>query len=147
MREIKFRAWDSESKAWFPFDRDGWVNVHQDGSIIHGHDNEPCFDDDCKLSLEVMQFTGLKDKNGKDVWEGDILLKKFYADDVDGKKLIVRFGNGIMDSGVYNYMGFYFEGLDGDQSDEENQYLWKPEDGLWAEVIGNIYENPELLNV
>ena len=137
MREIKFRAWDTESKAWFPFDkRYDWFNVHQDGSIIHGHNDEPCFDEtDCKLSLEVMQFTGLTDKNGKEIYEGDIL--RVSGDRSESTITQVYFSDGAFlvqdDFGEYEItaIGYALE-----EWSNGNDH---------AEIIGNIHENPELM--
>jgi uncharacterized phage protein (TIGR01671 family) len=75
--------------------------------------------------VEVTQFTGLKDKNGKDVYEGDCV--RFSGTQYDTAEAIVEF-----------YEGRFIFRLD--------KYSWKDISG-WknVEVIGNIYENPGLL--
>ena len=133
MREIKFRAWDLYWKKMFPalsleflMDKSG-INV-----TIPDPENKFGFyvSDNC----ELMQYTGLKDKNGKEIYEGDVVRMYDRPPDTMTWDLVVEWENGkfiltgIMDKGEYF----------GDLSD------WADCD--WRiEVIGNIYENPELL--
>lgn len=116
MREIKFRAWDKESKEMF--------NIF-DGS----HDN--WFLPSWKDKYNVMQYTGLKDKDGAEIYEGDI-IKNASGEDFDIIS-IIEFSKGtfcLKEKGnqQYDYI-------------ENPLYEWNCE----CEVIGNIYENKELL--
>jgi len=74
----------------------------------------------------VGQYTGLKDKNGEEIYEGDIVLCEIYSKEYMG---LVEYTN--------NYGFYYLSGMG--RSDTE---LWGCNE---REVIGNIYENPELL--
>jgi hypothetical protein len=103
MREIKFRFW---SKLLDQF-------VLPDDKILAG-----CFKDD---KMVVMQYTGLKDKNGKEIFEGDIVT------DIKGDKRVVE----------YIDNGFWCSYPNGDH--------YFPADGH-REIIGDIYQNPELLS-
>ena len=129
MREIKFRAWDKKEKkivpvraVYFKDDRDKFK-----GSVIvsleENHDNH-----DNINNFELMQFTGLKDKNGKEIYEGDIVANKRDWGIVIGQ---VMFYEGSFD--IFDKEECYFNSLD-----QENR------NGR-IEVIGNVYENPELL--
>ena len=85
----------------------------------------------------VGQFTGLTDKNGKKIFEGDIVCEEFC-----GKKVgVVTFGMGTFDSGIYKYNGWHIRDRHGDV-DHNELFIY---DDVKLEVIGNIHDNPELL--
>ncbi|MBG9837932.1 MULTISPECIES: YopX family protein [Bacillus cereus group] len=126
MRKIEFRVWDGTLmhnvselhfcmgpkldgnglKFYGPGVGQGWI----DGENVH-----------------LMQYTGLKDKNGKEIYEGDIIRND------RGTILKVPFVDGA----------FYAEGTDA----LSKQYVFSvlSDFSSWSEVVGNIYENPELL--
>lgn len=129
-REIKFRAWDKEEKCMI-FDVQNTYDYGAGGCKAM----EESFG--CLLKnrdFEVMQYTGIHDKNGKEIYEGDILK------DVGEIKFGVWYAyleNGL--GGSYHITGFYIPG----DSGEPDRPI---EDDQFNEVIGNIYENPELLS-
>ena len=91
----------------------------------------------------VGQCTGLTDKNGKLIFEGDVVKS-------DGYIFIVKFGKcgGVANNENYGYMGFYFDGFDDITNDAlrmglRNDICYFTD----IEVIGNIHDNPELLEV
>lgn len=89
----------------------------------------------------VGQFTGLIDLNGKKIFEGDIIAD--YFGKVYG---VVEYGEGSFDSGILKYTGFYCKSSsisnDGNLCNESNKDYWNRH-----QVIGNIYDNPELLKL
>lgn len=114
-RELKFRSWNLETKFMYNNIENGVVVKNQKGEFVIG----ASFGTICRdVNSTIMQFTGLKDKNGIEIYEGDILDTKCVVSFKDGMF-------GIFDK--HNYMGL-------------NSYMSK-----FREVIGNIYENPELL--
>jgi uncharacterized phage protein (TIGR01671 family) len=89
-----------------------------------------------------MQYTGLKDKNGKEIYEGDILRYNYHQDEKNDIADIDFLGEVVYDTGKIstgwendeiNYVGFLLKGGEPFPSVAD------------IEVIGNIYENPELL--
>jgi uncharacterized phage protein (TIGR01671 family) len=111
-RPIKFRAWGREEGRMYQ-------DIVIDG--IGTGLNERI--STAQKVWELMQFTGLTDKNGKDVFEGDVVRFNEIHKDIGGKIVSIIFKNGCF---VGDYLG-------------EKLY---DED---IEVIGNIYENPNLI--
>lgn len=116
MREIKFRAWDKESKTMlftgFVINADGMV-----ATITNDHD----------WKLEVMQYTGLKDKNDKEIYEGDIIaVKDCHYSNID-------YWNNKEQKPIPFIIKWEFSSF------------IIPYDTYYWEIIGNIYENPDLL--
>lgn len=128
MRELKFRAWivDDLGHGYMsdPFDFDNF----EDGGFVNikgGRKRESPVDIDCLV--DIMQYTGLKDKNGKNVYEGDVLR---FVSNGKKEKCEVKFVDGcFIVSGIKNLTSWWL-------CDYDECY----------EIIGNIYENPELLN-
>lgn len=119
MREIKFRVWDSERKKILPIQRHSFKTGK---SMPYGWNVEYVFED-------LMQYTGLKDKNGKEIYEGDIV--KAYESNIVCE---VIFSEGAMFMLRWN-----------DKKWGNNEYHHYGVRAFTLEVIGNIYENPELL--
>ena len=138
MREIKFRAWDKEERVMGEVTRlDEMVYVEYLSSkpvtsCLH------CAGLKCSHphkyisnTIELMQYTGLKDRYGKEIYEGDI----------------VELANGQRRQIAYAYCwARYMLSLDGENCIEYLETYCEPITySRNIEVIGNIYENPELL--
>lgn len=87
-------------------------------------------------NIILMQSTGLKDKNGKEIFEGDII--RYNIDVVDIKRHQTLGFYTVLDGRE----GFFGDGMSIDYFEEDAKEFSKT-----AEIIGNIYENPELLEV
>lgn len=130
MREIKFRAWDKEDNLMYKdvgiignrlileyeFDED-WEEMDQTCYVDIDETNEEYF--------KIMQYTGIKDINGKEMYEGDIV-----QDVTVGIKGVINWSDAKL---MYLFENKIFR--------TELCRLYGPE----LEIIGNIYENPELL--
>lgn len=92
-------------------------------------------------SITVGQYTGLTDRNGKKIFEGDIVKCSDENNDIYFSA-VVKFGN---PNAVYDW-GYQLKRMNGDHTNTDI-LLWvdMEEGGAFIEVIGNIYDNPELL--
>ena len=128
MKKIRFRVWDNKLKEW------EYYILPQDAGYMAGrftkkNDKEKRFEKET-----LMQYTGLKDTNGKEIFEGDILEFKQYTHSKDKNKIHkwtkeVKFETEKV--GVYGYANF--TGFNTTDFDVEH------------EIIGNRFENPELI--
>lgn len=120
MRTIKFRAWDERNKKMILFD---FKDIYEDGNTYR-YSGWPL------ENMPKMQFTGLLDKNGKEIFEGDI-VSRFH----DTQRSAVEFKRGCFVSHIQ---------LSGGAPIAEEILC---NDLSVTEVIGNIYENQELLKI
>ena len=120
MRGIKFRAW-FKSNGGFMMNDVGLLPRDTPYEVSVIQETQKQIIKDGLDSIILMQFTGLKDKNGKEIYEGDIIFTGILGD--KNCQYPVTYKNGC----------FWV-----------NEWLLK--DSLSGEVIGDIYENPELLN-
>jgi uncharacterized phage protein (TIGR01671 family) len=124
MREIKFRAWNTRRKEMEMIDDMYWFEENQ---CHHNGDND----------YVIQQYTGLKDKNEKEIYEGDIIQ---WSADFRERKAEVKYGIGEFDGGVYKYAGFYLEGDGRILEPYEITNMIKHKEYYSYKVVGNIFE-------
>lgn len=136
MREIKFRAWyfdEWEEKGRMIEWRDLHIETDEDGLFMwvgdEGEENNFGSGSGTN-SFTLMQYTGLKDKNGKEIYEGDIVNYSHPRT------------NEIIRTVTFKHGAFGIEGIY-----EKTHIIFGNILDSHIEVIGNIYENPELLTV
>jgi len=127
MKEIKFRAWDKTRKQMYVGDE--LDSIYHNGIIMIVTDNNDWIV--MPEDYELMQYTGLKDKNGKEIYEGDIVRIKQYNYDSEWRLCTLTIVSPITFTSDCQFF----------PTKLVNNRLWEPD----TEVIGNIYENPELL--
>jgi uncharacterized phage protein (TIGR01671 family) len=120
MREIKFRAWEKNLKEIIPID-----SINFEHKMVNMNSAWRFFNE-----IELMQYTGLKDKNGKEIYEGDIIRcsrgcphEVIWLEEYGG-----TYGGGMP--------AWYLSGI-------QEGYAWT---GI-EEIIGNIYETSELTEI
>ena len=125
-REIKFRAWDSlDRKMIYDITQTKQFSNIDGGYDIIGFDS---YLDDGSDTV-IMQYTGLKDKNGKKIFEGDIISCQLFCPEsnncwITNSPIVVEWEE-------YGYDPFIEYGA--------------PDHSFLVEIVGNIYENPELI--
>lgn len=131
-REIKFRVWDIKDKKFIPYQKDTYIEA-VDGDVYEITSEGCCGGIEInKLRAEIMQFTGFKDKNGKEIYEGDIIkyVNELYKVEFFRGSFFLKESKEYDSDDSELVYGIYFP----DMSDLEHN----------CEIVGNIYENQEL---
>lgn len=126
MREIKFRAWDKEHKRW--------TNYSIADDLPRFYDKHTgCWKTDKEGKRFILsQYTGLKDKNNREIYEGDVIKAISFARWI-----------GVVEYSDEN-SAFIFDDLDKKYRGDSIVFMSQFDQGF--KILGNIYENPELLD-
>lgn len=124
MREYKFRLWDKEKEIMLDVEKIDFDDCYYGGEMyVNTTDGSDYWNNEL---YSLMQYTGLHDKNGKEIWEGDIVKSFFVDTDEAGNEIYkyyiieVKYDEVLCEYNIDKFMNL--------------------------EVIGNIYDNKELLN-
>lgn len=142
MREIKFRVYDKDNKKMY--NQDEFIltfdTVGEDVYLSKNDEVIPLY------SYELMQYTGLKDKNGIDIYEGDVIkvIRKHWNN--CGKEHLEKIAEEIGEVVFYKNLQVSLK------TKEKEGTLYQPflwifadEEDCEIEIIGNVYENKDLL--
>ncbi|WP_270777530.1 YopX family protein [Lacticaseibacillus paracasei] len=153
-REIKFRAWDKENECYL-YDIQRAYDMLS-GCVKYDDGEDAIYEEECFAGFLdneqyiIEQYTGLHDKNGREIYEGDLFEHRFgyvVFDDPPHHEMgtecgvVVledgQFGVKIPGLGVYNLYGLLLRDGHLDNMPKDDLFVMK--------IAGNIYENPELL--
>lgn len=123
--EYKFRVWDKDLNM-MSYSNDDLLVMFLGNDICVAYDN-PAGDGEVK-NYELMQYVGIKDINGVEIYEGDILKCKLYNDRYENYKV------------HWNEKEGMFEALNKFNTNFIDYTMWNE-----FEIVGNLYENPELM--
>lgn len=120
---FNFRAWDKERKLMGYFDLS---SICAEGDVIYTNEGNHF-----NIGMDIMQSTGLEDKNGKEIFEGDVVKYSMYGA-IETPQIITR------DIWGFNFgkheLSYLVDAYD--ESNTTDDYI---------EIVGNIHESPELL--
>lgn len=131
-RVFKYRVWDTARRQFLDAVDLAFVCLTPSGDLCYWGQNEGWSP---QTHLIASQFTGLKDKNGKEIYEGDIVTvrSQYETDEPIESNNEVMFRDGAFRCGFHDMI--------------LGEKVCTGSEGNWSmEVIGNIYENPELVN-
>lgn len=145
MREIKFRAWDGKlminpSDIFGDVRDEHLISFSGETYLLYESSNgnyaPSTLESKRKSEIILMQFTGLKDKNGKEIYEGDILKRS--KEKIISFVAVIEFKNGMF-GGITKPGNNHFIEM-------KRLPVCDYDGGGYDEIIGNVYENPDLLN-
>jgi len=151
-REIKFRAWDKTEQKMIRPSVEFQQLLRQ---VTNRHDNSIGGDAIRRHEIDWMQFTGLKDKNGIEIYEGDIVQKGHYRYGLDEHNRIWGPVAYSVDEDGCRYVISPYQVAQPHQWEDGRNSSWGMAHEIGnslngsshlIEVIGNIHENPELLS-
>ena len=133
MRPLKFRIWNKLDRDWVEYvcGEIGWTLPQLQNNFPYNLDASKVFD--------FAQFTGLTDKRGKEIYEGDIVAVNM------GGRLKPK---QVVWGGHWNYVGFGLHGRREDREEWESEFTWDALNATYdgeMEIVGNIYEKRKAL--
>lgn len=138
-RELKFRAWDGKRMIYF---QDLMIGIDKRSNNPYVFFQTDTFGGEVRLGKhEVMQYSGLTDKNGREIYEGDVV--RFFDTVIKGNESCTNYDDEIVNGQIIWDDERCGWAITNRISIENEDFFEQLSDE--AEIIGNIYENPELI--
>ena len=134
MSKVKFKIWDKTRNKWLTSNCGEFLLTQEGNAVFHMNGDNPLEALIEQIDYEVLLYTGLKDRNAKEIYEGYIVECKCGN---TGKTILRQ----------VEYIGVSFCTKNGsfyNQKTKQREYSYVPLKP-YVKVVGNIYENPELL--
>ena len=141
-REIKFRGKCISDGEWLFGDL---MHDNNGGSYVYPTESEGLYKKNAVFPDTVGQYTGLKDKNGVEIYEGDILRSEGYAFRKDDCVPCYDIHEVVWDESNCAFSAVAWKRIVSGKEEQLTSFLYMLTDAEDCEVVGNVYDNPELI--
>lgn len=140
-RQIKFKLWNGSKMIW-PY----MISASYSNCDFYTMNLSPMDIPEDKAETALLQFTGFKDFNGKEIYEGDVISFTVVRDGTQKKRFEIYFDISCGSWYCKNGQELSYILFEQNNDDWKRSQNWSINQNQYVRVIGNVYENPKLLN-